>query len=93
MTTFDKSASTSLVLNPKTASILSKVYWEIRNQRNELNSSDEDHTLIYFQDLILELESQIDSSLELFFMKIYQIINKTASRSLANRWKFSENIY
>ena len=66
MTTLDKSNPMSLVLNPKTASILSKVYWEIRNQRNELNSSDEDHTLIYFQDLILELESQIDSSLELF---------------------------
>jgi len=67
MTTLDKSNPMSLVLNTKTASILSKVYWEIRNQRNELTSSvDENQTLIYFQDLILELESQMDSSLELF---------------------------
>lgn len=67
MTTLDKSNPMSLVLNTKTASILSKVYWEIRNQRNELTSSvDGNQTLIYFQDLILELESQMDSSLELF---------------------------
>jgi hypothetical protein len=67
MTTIDRLTSTPLTKNKETASVLSKVYWEIRNQRNELsNSPDQNETLVYFQDLILELESQIDFSLESF---------------------------
>ena len=67
MTTTDRLTSIPLTKNKETASTLSKVYWEIRNQRNELtNLVDQDETLMYFQDLILELESQMDTSLESF---------------------------
>jgi hypothetical protein len=67
MTTIDRTTSIPLTKNKETASTLSKVYWEIRNQRKELsNPSDQDETLIYFQNLILKIESQIDFSLESF---------------------------
>lgn len=67
MTTKDSITNIPNIKNKKTASTLSKVSWEIRNQRNELlnfNSSDE--VLIYFQNLILNIEQQIDISLETF---------------------------
>jgi len=67
MTTTDRLNSIPLTKNKETASTLSKVYWEIRNQRNELTDLvDQDETLMYFQDLILQLESQMDTSLESF---------------------------
>lgn len=67
MTTIDRTTSIPLTKNKETASTLSKICWEIRNQRQELfNSNAQDETLVYFQNLILELESQIDSSLESF---------------------------
>jgi len=67
MTTIDRTTSIPLTKNKETASTLSKICWEIRNQRQELfNSNAQDETLVYFQDLILQLESQIDSSLESF---------------------------
>jgi hypothetical protein len=67
MTTTDRLTSIPLTTNKETASTLSKIYWEIRNQRNELtNLINQDETLIYFKDLILQLESQMDTSLEAF---------------------------
>lgn len=67
MTTLDRAISIPKTKNKETASILSKVYWEIRNQRKELADASEDNdTLMYFNNLILELESEMDCSLKSF---------------------------
>ena len=67
MTTNDTTTTIPQIKNKKAASTLSKVSWEIRHQRIELlNSNDQDEVLIYFQNLILQLEKQIDDSLESF---------------------------
>jgi hypothetical protein len=67
MTITNKLTSIPSTTNKETASVLSKIYWEIRNQRNELiNLINQDQTLMYFENLILQLESQMDISLEAF---------------------------
>ena len=67
MTTNDSITTIPQIKSKKTASTLSKVSWEIRHQRNELlSSNDQDEVLIYFQGLILQIEEQIDNSLESF---------------------------
>ncbi len=65
MTTNDSINTIPQIKDKKTASTLSKVSWEIRNQRNEiLDSNCSEEVLIYFQDLLLNIEEQIDLSLQ-----------------------------
>lgn len=67
MTTHDNIITIPQTKTKKTASALSKVSWEICHQRNELlNLNEQDEVSIYFQDLILQIEKQIDHSLELY---------------------------
>ena len=73
MTTTDRIQSISSNIDKETANALAKAYWEIRNQRLALetfridlndHSVDDDEILMYFQNLILEIEKSIDPTLE-----------------------------
>jgi hypothetical protein len=67
MTTTDRIDSILTTINKESATALAKAYWEIREQRNALaDISSTDETLVYFQNLILELENKMGGSLELF---------------------------
>lgn len=67
MTTTDRVDSIHSTINKESATALAKAYWEIREQRNALASvSTTDETLVYFQNLILELENKMGGSLETF---------------------------
>jgi hypothetical protein len=80
MTTIDRVTSIPKTKDKETASILSKFYWEIRAQRNEMISNNENNeTLIYFNNMSLELESQIDTSLKSY-----------CQSSMTGKWAISQ---
>ena len=79
MTNFNKPQSIPLIENKESALCLSKASWEIQNQRIILSEiSNQTDSIIYFQDLILQLESQIDVSL-----------NSFCSSNMVTKWAIS----